>query len=97
MSLNKVTYVDYETKINAQNLNDIQDAIIDAEILSGIVPPTSSTVGVIGQLYVDTTAKKLYRCDVVSRTTYTWNLYGGSSLTFTDTDDNGHIAISEVS
>ena len=31
MALEKVTYVDRETKISAQNLNDIQDAIIELE------------------------------------------------------------------
>lgn len=31
MALNKVTYVDDETVITAENLNDIQDAIIDLE------------------------------------------------------------------
>lgn len=31
MALNKVTYVDGETVITAENLNDIQDAIIDLE------------------------------------------------------------------
>lgn len=31
MALTKVTYVDQETVIGADNLNDIQDAIIDLE------------------------------------------------------------------
>lgn len=77
MSFVKVNYVDDETVIYAQNLNDIQDAIIDAEILSGSAPPTTATEGVVGQLYVDTTDKKIYRCDSVSGSTYTWNMYGG--------------------
>ncbi len=76
MALTKVTYVDNETVIHAQNLNDIQDEIINSEILSGNTAPTTSTVGVVGQLYVDTTEKRIYRCDSVSGSTYTWNLYG---------------------
>ena len=31
MSLTKVNYIDKETVITAQNLNDIQDAVIDLE------------------------------------------------------------------
>ena len=48
MPLNKVTYQDYQTTISAQNLNDIQDAIIDLEDAvddidtsgSGYTPPS---------------------------------------------------------
>lgn len=31
MELDKVEYIDQDTRINAENLNDIQDAIIDLE------------------------------------------------------------------
>lgn len=31
MALSKVTYTDDETEISAQNLNDIQDAILELE------------------------------------------------------------------
>lgn len=37
MSLTKVTYVDNETIIGADNLNDIQDAILELEDLTSLV------------------------------------------------------------
>ena len=45
MALNKVEYTDKETIITAQNLNDIQDAIIALEetterLAAGIIPAT---------------------------------------------------------
>lgn len=42
MALTKVTYVDGSTVIYAQNLNDIQDAIIALEGSSSISPYTSN-------------------------------------------------------
>lgn len=41
--------------------------------------PTTSTVGVVGQLYTDTSTGKLYHCTAVSGSTYTWEAVGGSS------------------
>lgn len=43
MALTKVTYVDEETLIEAQNLNDIQDAII---ALEGASLPVATTAEV---------------------------------------------------
>ena len=39
--------------------------------------PTTSTVGVVGQLYTDTSTGKLYHCTAVSGSTYTWEEVGG--------------------
>lgn len=42
--------------------------------------PTTSTVGMVGQLYLDTSTKTLYQCVEVDTTTpsYTWKAVGGS-------------------
>lgn len=42
--------------------------------------PTTSTVGEVGQLYLDTSTKTLYQCVEVDTTTpsYTWQAVGGS-------------------
>ena len=43
--------------------------------------PTTATVGVVGQLYLDTSTKTLYQCVEVDTTTpsYTWTALGGVS------------------
>ena len=41
----------------------------------GTTPPTTSTVGVVGQEYIDTTAKLVYRCTAAAATGYTWEVY----------------------
>lgn len=38
-------------------------------------PPTTSTVGVVGQEYIDTAAKLVYHCTVAAATGYTWEVY----------------------
>lgn len=39
--------------------------------------PTTSTVGVVGQLYTDTSTGKLYHCTAVSGSTYAWSEISG--------------------
>ena len=62
MGLNKVTYVDGVTLITAQNLNDIQDAVIDLQGNIGAEYDSTSSYSVgdyvlyDGDLYVCTTA-----------------------------------------
>lgn len=41
----------------------------------GTAPPTTSTVGVVGQEYIDTSSKRTWRCAAISGGTYTWVLY----------------------
>lgn len=41
----------------------------------GTAPPTTSTVGVVGQEYIDTTAKLVYHCTAAAATGYTWEVY----------------------
>ncbi len=38
----------------------------------GTTPPTTSTVGVVGQEYIDTAAKLVYHCTAAAATGYTW-------------------------
>lgn len=38
----------------------------------GTTPPTTSTVGVVGQTYIDTAAKLVYHCTAAAATGYTW-------------------------
>lgn len=53
--------------------------------------PTTSTAGVIGQWYLDTTTSKLYQCQAITEDTsttpstfsYTWNEIGGGGTTTT--------------
>lgn len=40
----------------------------------GTAPPTTSTVGVVGQTYIDTEAKLVYHCTAAA-TGYTWEVY----------------------
>ena len=41
----------------------------------GTTPPTTSTVGVVGQTYIDTAAKLVYHCTAAAGTGYTWEAY----------------------
>ena len=42
----------------------------------GTAPPTTSTVGVVGQEYIDTAAKLVYHCTAAAGTGYTWEEIG---------------------
>lgn len=50
-------------------LDDLPQPII------GTTPPTTSTVGVVGQEYIDTAAKLVYHCTAAAATGYTWEVY----------------------
>ncbi len=50
-------------------LDDLPKPII------GTSPPTTSTVGVVGQEYIDTAAKLVYHCTAAAATGYTWEVY----------------------
>lgn len=41
----------------------------------GTAPPTTSTIGVVGQTYIDTAAKLVYHCTGAAATGYTWEVY----------------------
>lgn len=60
-------------------LNDLPQPII------GTAPPTTSTVGVVGQEYIDTAAKLVYHCTVAAATGYTWEVYSAGRSTKVNT------------
>ena len=46
----------------------------DAQPIIGTEPPTTSTVGVVGQEYIDKTNKRVWYCTAAEATGYTWIL-----------------------
>lgn len=65
-----------DVKNQVQNMrvtmNRIEAAERQQQILTGTMPPYPSTVGVVGQLYIDTYADDLYYCSQAGLT-YTWH------------------------
>ena len=51
----------------------------------GTTPPTTSTVGVVGQEYIDTEAKLVYHCTAAGATGYTW-ISADKNLQYTKQD-----------
>lgn len=79
------------TAVNAHNSstnahNDIRIELnkkVPAPII-GTTPPTTSTVGVVGQEYIDTAAKLVYHCTAAA-TGYTWEGYSAGRSTKVNT------------
>ena len=55
-------------------INEAFKLLGNAQPIIGTAPPTTSTVGVVGQEYIDTAAKLVYKC-VAAATGYTWEVY----------------------
>ncbi len=53
-------------------INEALKLLGDAQPIIGTAPPTTSTVGVVGQEYIDTAAKLVYHCTAAAATGYTW-------------------------
>lgn len=64
----------HNTSKNAHNDIRIELGKKAPEPIIGTAPPTTSTVGVVGQEYIDTAAKLVYKC-VAAATGYTWEVY----------------------
>ena len=60
-------------------LDDLPQPII------GTAPPTTSTVGVVGQEYIDTAAKLVYHCTAAAATGYAWEAYSAGRSTKVNT------------
>lgn len=73
-----VTTATMQTAIAAA-IADIPQPII------GTTPPTTSTVGVVGQEYIDTAAKLVYKCVAAAATGYTWEVYSAGRSTKVNT------------
>lgn len=77
---------DHSTPLSAENLNSINNGLDEVDdrvitvttkveniILDGTTAPSSSTVGVVGQFYKNTSDGTFYQCTNVSGGTYTWS------------------------
>lgn len=71
-----------ETAVSAHNTSTNAHNDIRIELgkkapvpIIGTTPPTTSTVGVVGQEYIDTAAKLVYHCTGAAATGYTWEVY----------------------
>ena len=53
-------------------INEALKLLGNAQTIIGTAPPTTSTVGVVGQTYIDTAAKLVYHCTAAAATGYTW-------------------------
>lgn len=70
-------------------LDDLPQPII------GTTPPTTSTVGVVGQEYIDTAAKLVYKCVAAAGTGYTW-ISADKNLQDTKQDKSTAITTSNI-
>lgn len=61
----------------------------------GTTPPTTSTVGVVGQEYIDTAAKLVYKCVAAGATGYTW-ISADKNLQDTKQDKSTAITTSNI-
>ena len=61
----------------------------------GTAPPTTSTVGVVGQEYIDTAAKLVYHCTAAAATGYTW-ISADKNLQDTKQDKSTAITTSNI-
>ena len=73
----------------AAAIADIPQPIIAA------TPPTTSTVGVVGQEYIDTAAKLVYHCTAAAATGYTW-ISADKNLQDTKQDKSTAITTSNI-
>lgn len=64
----------HNTSTNAHNDIRIELGKKVPSPIIGTTPPTTSTVGVVGQEYIDTAAKLVYHCTAAA-TGYTWEVY----------------------
>lgn len=74
----------------------IAAAIADIpQTIIGTAPPTTSTVGVVGQEYIDTAAKLVYHCTAAAATGYTW-ISADKNLQDTKQDKSTAITTSNI-
>lgn len=66
---------EHNTSTNAHNDIRIELGKKAPVPIIGTTPPTTSTVGIVGQTYIDAAAKLVYHCTVAAATGYTWEVY----------------------
>ncbi len=62
------------------NIKAVNEAVEDATTLTGAVDPSLSTVGVVGQQYLNTKTRRLFVCVKISGSTYTWVSESGGGV-----------------
>lgn len=81
----KVAVSAHNTSINAHNDIRIELGKKAPEPIIGTAPPTTSTVGVVGQQYIDKTNKRVWHCTAAEATGYTWEVYSAGRSTKVNT------------
>ena len=76
-------------------INEALKLLGDAQPIIGTTPPTTSTVGVVGQTYIDTAAKLVYHCTAAGATGYTW-ISADKNLQDTKQDKSTAITTSNI-
>lgn len=75
-------------------INEALKLLGNAQPIIGTAPPTTSTVGVVGQEYIDTAAKLVYHCTAAA-TGYTW-ISADKNLQDTKQDKSTAITTSNI-
>ena len=70
--------------VNGAVENAIPGADFGLPNLTGSTNPTSSTVGVVGQMYVNTTNGAMYVCTNATASTYTWSPVSGGGIPYAE-------------
>ena len=76
-------------------INEALNLLGNAQPIIGTTPPTTSTVGVVGQEYIDTAAKLVYHCTAAAGTGYTW-ISADKNLQDTKQDKSTAITTSNI-
>ena len=85
----------HNTSTNAHNDIRIELGKKAPVPIIGTTPPTTSTVGVVGQEYIDTAAKLVYHCTAAGATGYTW-ISADKNLQDTKQDKSTAITTSNI-
>lgn len=85
----------HNTSANAHNDIRIELGKKASVPIIGTTPPTTSTVGVVGQTYIDTAAKLVYHCTAAAATGYTW-ISADKNLQDTKQDKSTAITTSNI-
>lgn len=76
-------------------VNEALNLLGNAQPIIGTSAPTTSTVGVVGQTYIDTAAKLVYHCTAAAATGYTW-ISADKNLQDTKQDKSTAITTSNI-
>ena len=76
-------------------INEALKLLGNAQPIIGTTPPTTSTIGVVGQTYIDTAAKLVYHCTAAAATGYTW-ISADKNLQDTKQDKSTAITTSNI-